>query len=134
MEKFLAPKRTYIRTCRKRSGLTQRDMGFLLSGRDGNSIYRYERGKQTPTLPVALACQIVLGLPVCELFIGIHEEVEAIIHKQARVLLRRARFGKDKKTAQKIVTLKAILGTRRPAPHHLCTNYNNAQSVCSHSL
>lgn len=69
----------YLRTYRRRSGLTQREVAFLLGCETGTQVSRYERRRRLPPLATALACEAILGVPVAELFAGVWEnEVKAI--------------------------------------------------------
>src|SRR5713226_2588747 len=63
----------YLRTYRKRSGLTQREVAFLLGCRNGAQVSRYEKRRRVPPLGMALACEAAFGVPVSELFAGIRE-------------------------------------------------------------
>src|SRR2546421_227517 len=45
----------YLRTYRKRSGLTQREVAFLLGSKNGAQLSRYEKQRRLPPLRTALA-------------------------------------------------------------------------------
>src|SRR2546429_9576493 len=60
----------YLRTYRKRSGLTQREVAFLVGCRNGAQVSRYEKRRRLPPLRTALACEAAFGVPVAELFAG----------------------------------------------------------------
>jgi len=77
----------YLRTHRKRSGLTQRDVAFLLGWKTGGSLGRYEKRRRLPPLKTALACEEIFGVPVGELFAGVRQAVGKDIEKR-RVELR----------------------------------------------
>jgi transcriptional regulator with XRE-family HTH domain len=79
----------YLRTHRKRTGLSQDEVAFLLGCRHGTKVSRYERNNRQPGLETALAYEVLLGTPVRELFVGIFEKVEAITLRRARVLARK---------------------------------------------
>ena len=63
----------YLRTYRKRSGLTQRDVAFLVGCRNGAQVSRYEKRRRLPPLRTALACEAAFGVPVSVLFAGLRE-------------------------------------------------------------
>ncbi len=63
----------YLRTYRKRSGPTQREVAFLLGCENGAQVSRYEKRRRLPPLEAALACEAVFGAPVSELFAGVRE-------------------------------------------------------------
>jgi len=66
----------YLRTYRKRSGLTQGEVAFLLGCKDAGQISRYERRHRLPTLRTALACASILRVPLATLFAGVQAEVD----------------------------------------------------------
>src|SRR5437867_1989895 len=63
----------YLRTYRKRSGLTQREVAFLVGCRNGAQVSRYEKRRRLPPLRTALAFEAAFGAPVSELFAGLRE-------------------------------------------------------------
>lgn len=76
----------YLRTHRKRTGLTQDDLAFLLGCKSGTKVSRYERLIREPNLETAFACQAIFGVPAHELFPGIYQNVEQIIKQRAERL------------------------------------------------
>ena len=75
-----------LRTHRKRSGLSQREVAYLLGWETEAQLSRYERRRVLPRLEMALACQAVLGAPVSDLFPGPYETVAAEVKRRARKL------------------------------------------------
>lgn len=65
----------YLRTYRKRSGLTQGEVAFLLGCKNAGQVSRYERHHRVPTLRTALTCASVLRVPLEKLFAGVQQEV-----------------------------------------------------------
>lgn len=65
----------YLRANRKKSGLTQREVAFLLGCQNGAQVSRYEKRRRMPPLQTALACEAVFGTPVSDLFAGLRESV-----------------------------------------------------------
>jgi len=84
----MAPQKleNYLRTYRKKSGLSQREVAFLLRCRNGTRVSRYEKRQRVPPLPTALACEAVFGAPVSELFAGMREVAGKEIGKRLLVL------------------------------------------------
>ncbi len=72
----------YVRTYRRKSGLTQHEVGFLLGRQNGAQVSRYEKRRRLPPLETALACEAVFGVPVSELFAGISEATNKDIRKR----------------------------------------------------
>ena len=102
---------SYLRTHRKRGGLTQNEMAFLLGCQSGTKISRFERLARRPNLRTALACQVIFGIPAHELFPGVFAEVEKHVSERARLLLDRLRADRKQDHTglrHKLAVLKAI--------------------------
>ena len=65
----------YLRTYRKRAGLSQEEVAFLLGCQDGHKASRYELRKRKPNLETVLAYELIFGTPARELFAGVFEDV-----------------------------------------------------------
>jgi transcriptional regulator with XRE-family HTH domain len=78
----------YLRTYRRRAGLSQPDVAFLLGCKSKAKISRFELGTNLPTLKTALAYQAIFGVPVSELFAGVFEEIEREVTERAKLLQR----------------------------------------------
>ena len=81
--------KSYLRTVRRRSGLTQAEVAFLLGAGDGASMSRYERLSRRPSFRTALGFQAVFGMPADELLPGITADVERKVVERAQLLSRR---------------------------------------------
>jgi transcriptional regulator with XRE-family HTH domain len=79
----------YIRSARKRTGLSQEDLAFLLGRKCGTMVSRYERFRREPTLSTVFALEAVLGKPARELFAGVYERAEGRASERAAELLDR---------------------------------------------
>lgn len=97
----------YLRMHRRRAGLTQGDIAYLLGACSGSKVSRYERFARRPTLETALALEIILGVPVADLFAGVREELEPDIKRRARRLLRR--LAKQQAHRRTLTAVGAIL-------------------------
>ena len=73
----------YIRTYRKRVGLSQRHVAMLLGSSDQTRISRYELNKRRPNIDVVLALEIILGVSARTLFAGRFAALEGTIRKRA---------------------------------------------------
>lgn len=73
----------YLRTHRRKSGLTQRELAYLLGYRAQGQVSRHERTKDVPSFLVAIGYEIVFRVPVAELFPGAYAHVGRLI--EARV-------------------------------------------------
>ena len=61
----------YLRTHRKRAGLSQDEVAFLLGCRSGAKVSRYERLARRLSLETAFAYEALFGVPARELFAGV---------------------------------------------------------------
>jgi transcriptional regulator with XRE-family HTH domain len=95
----------YLRACRKRSGLSQREVGYLLGSRTRAQVSLYER-HHAPPLRTALAFEALFGTPVSEIFFGMRKSAEKELKRRARSLALelRAQDGKrnSRVTSQKL--------------------------------
>jgi transcriptional regulator with XRE-family HTH domain len=99
----------YLRTYRKRSGLSQDEVGFLLGCQNGTKVSRYERFGRKPPLETALACRAIFGVPVEELFAGAYQKVEKKMSKRAQLLTRKLnRATPSPMATRKLQILRAI--------------------------
>ena len=65
----------YLRTHRKRSGLSQHEVAGVLGIENGSLVCRYESGHHLPPLLVALALEALFQVPISQLFRGLGETV-----------------------------------------------------------
>jgi len=65
----------YLRAHRKKSGLSQRDVGKLMGYKDPGQISRHERGTTNPPLAAALAYEMIFRAPVASIFAGTRDSV-----------------------------------------------------------
>lgn len=107
---FMAYKlNNYLRTYRKRAGLSQDEMAYLLGCQSGAKVSRYERFARQPTLQTALAYEAVFGVPVRDLFAGIYQKVERPVSQRAQLLLRKLTTAKpDRLTVRKLEVLRDV--------------------------
>ena len=107
----------YLLTHRKRTGLTQRELAFLLGCRSGANVSRHERLARTPSLETVLAYEAVFGVPARELFAGAYARVKRQTLTRARKLAAQlAASPRDRATVQKLAWLEARLGQEAPRP------------------
>jgi transcriptional regulator with XRE-family HTH domain len=100
----------YVRLYRKRFGLSQQEVAFLLGWRDGSQHSRYEHFSCTPGLRTALALAVIFRVSVCELFLGEYQKVESAVCRQAQRLKGRlAAENPDQRNARKLALLETIV-------------------------
>ncbi|RJR50698.1 MAG: XRE family transcriptional regulator [Desulfobacteraceae bacterium] len=80
---------TYLRTYRKRAGLTQDEMAFLLGCATGAKVSRYECNERRPRLERVFAYEILFRAPARSLFPGVFHEVRMNTLTRAAALARR---------------------------------------------
>ncbi len=78
----------YIRMYRKRTGLTQAEVAYLLGSTHRSKVSRYERGVRIPSLANVIGFEIVFQAPLKALFAGTYEKVNEGIRDRARRLSR----------------------------------------------
>jgi transcriptional regulator with XRE-family HTH domain len=94
----------YLRMYRKRAGLSQDEVAYLLGVKSGTITSRYERFRRTPSLETALAYEAIYGVPVKELFAGVAERAECVVKRRARILDKRmAAAGRQPEQLRRIV-------------------------------
>jgi transcriptional regulator with XRE-family HTH domain len=79
----------YLRMYRKRAGLSQDEVAYLLGTKSGTMTSRYERFRRTPSLETALAYEAIYGVPAKELFAGVSARAERVVRHRARILRKR---------------------------------------------
>jgi len=99
----------YLKTHRKRSGLHQHEVAYLLGTKDGTRVGRYELSIREPTVRTVFALEVIFNVPAKELFAGIYGKVETQTRKRAAKLFERvgARH-QDKAVAHKLASLRVI--------------------------
>jgi transcriptional regulator with XRE-family HTH domain len=72
----------YLLIRRKQAGLSQRALAVVLGLRNEGPLSRYERMEALPPLVTALAYEAVFGIPVSDLFAGVHENIRLDVEKR----------------------------------------------------
>lgn len=72
----------YLRVYRKRAGLSQEELSFLLGWNGAAHVSRYEKRRRKPGIGVAFECQRALGIPVSELFAGLCDKAERRVNSR----------------------------------------------------
>ena len=108
----------YLRTYRKRSGLTQCDVAFLVGCRNGAQVSRYEKRRRLPPLRTALACEAAFGVPVSELFAGLREVAGQAVGERMLALKSKLETGPAQGREARIAAQKLRwLAERHQSPH-----------------
>src|SRR5438552_1862490 len=96
----------YLRTYRKRSGLSQREVAFLVGCRNGAQVSRYEKRRRLPPLRTALACEAAFGVPVSVLFAGLREAAGKAVGERMLALRSKLETGAAQGRDARISVLK----------------------------
>lgn len=75
-----------MRTRRKLSGLTQREIAYLLGSDSPSVVSKHERTDAIPSLPIALGYEIIFGEPISVLFNQVYASIEDEIERRAAEL------------------------------------------------
>jgi transcriptional regulator with XRE-family HTH domain len=78
-----------FRSWRRRSGLTQEDVAFLVGLRAASQVSRHESGDREPDLRLALGYKLVFDATVHELLPTIFADVATKIGSRAKMLIER---------------------------------------------
>jgi transcriptional regulator with XRE-family HTH domain len=102
----------YLRTYRKRAGLSQVEVAFLLGCESGAKVSRYEHAARRPSLETIVAYEVILDAALRDLFAGLYHDVEKQTRKRAGILIRKleaARHG-DPRVLRKLAILETLHG------------------------
>src|SRR2546425_8338981 len=97
----------YLRTFRKRSGLSQDEVAFLLGGENGGMVSRYEQFNRAPSLETACDLEALFGIPVRDLFAGTFAKRSRRMAQRARLLEKKLESAHPL-TTQKLNTIRSI--------------------------
>ena len=99
----------YLRTFRRRAGLSQDEVAFLLGCQSGAHVCHYERFRRVPSLRTALAFAVIFQTPIQMLYAGEFQKVEQAIRRRAKRLSARLSVANtDPSTARKVALLDAV--------------------------
>jgi transcriptional regulator with XRE-family HTH domain len=102
----------YLLAHRKRSGLSQAEIAFLLGNEGGETVCRHECFEREPSLRTALSYEAIYQKHARELFPGVYREIEEQVAKRAKTLTSRMDLQKDNQhTDQKRQALAMIEDT-----------------------
>ncbi len=99
----------YLRTHRKRLGLSQEEVAFLLGVQSGAKICRYERIVREPTFKAAIAFELIFQRPVREVFKGLFQEIADEIAPRARKLLAKYENDESKRGVHKLAVISKMV-------------------------
>ena len=100
---------SYLRTFRKSSGLTQKEVAFLVGAKSGAQLSRYERLKRLPPTEALISLMIIFKKGPHELFPHLHDKLLKLIHFRASELHEELQGNTRTDTKDKLDTLEAFL-------------------------
>lgn len=107
----------YLRMYRKRVGLTQQEVAWLLGCEHDTKVSRYERFTREPSPRTIFAYEVIFQTPARVLFEGMYQKVEQRTQHRARLLLRRLVAAREPASPAKLQALRAMSGKEcRPSP------------------
>lgn len=97
----------FLRNHRRRAGLSQDEVAFLLGSKSSTGVAHHEGSIHEPSLRAAMAYEVIFRASLKELFAGMYERVEADVIKRANKLLRRLPV--ESMSEEKLRALMAIV-------------------------
>ncbi len=111
---------SYLRPLRRRWGLTQKELAFLIGAKSGAAISRLERLQRTPTLTAMIACEIIFDAAHMKLFPERYAQVREAVLARANELYEALQGNPSRVTRAKLDFLESVL-TRTEGNHELIT-------------
>src|SRR5215471_14281398 len=112
---------SYLRAYRRRSGLTQAEVCFLLGAGSDAQMSRYERLTRRPGLHTTFGLQVIFGLATRDIlpreFLAVEQKVIARAHLLSRRLERETNTALTRRKLQFLSTLISRRGNA--ARHHI---------------
>lgn len=110
----------YLRAYRKRSGLSQEEVAYLLGAQTDSNVWLYEAGRRIPALPNLIAYERIFRTSGAHLYAGVSEVIEKRIQARAK-RLSAALAGKSFTASRerKLKFLRVLLSDDAHAPHRL---------------
>ena len=110
----------YLVSNRKRLGLSQADVAFLLGGEGTEKVSRHERFHHEPSLRTALAYEAIYKRSVAEILSALYGKIEREVAGRAKVLARKTMGAKpNRRNSHKVRVLEDIAGELPLIPKNL---------------
>jgi DNA-binding XRE family transcriptional regulator len=102
--------KTYVRPLRRRWGLTQKELAFIIGAKSGTVVSRIEGVKRTPNVATVLACALVFDVaaPV-ELFPVLVSQIHENVRRRVNELYEELQGNPNKLTRKKLDFFEAVL-------------------------
>ncbi|MDD5544695.1 MAG: hypothetical protein PHX83_16130 [Acidobacteriia bacterium] len=108
----------YLRTYRKKSAFSQREVAYLLGTRSDTKISRHECFARVPSLRTVFIYEVIYRVPARDLFVGVFERAHHETLKRVECLRQHLQNRpSDPVTTHKIKSLTSILTQSRASAH-----------------
>jgi transcriptional regulator with XRE-family HTH domain len=107
---------------RKRRGLEQKNVAYLLNHHTADQVSRYELGTRMPTLETALLLEMIYGAPLRVLYKDIYERLQAELRerlKRVPQMEERIAGFLDEDAVREYCAYRELLQTGQPAKSDL---------------
>ena len=104
----------YLRTYRRRSGFSQREIAHLLGASSGEKVSRYESFARNPSVVTVFAYEIIFNQPAREIFAGVYDAVRDNVRTRAKRMekMLAASLADDSRAARKLQLLRDLAAMR----------------------
>ena len=99
---------TYLKTYRKKLGLSQGDLALLFGYQTGSTVSRYERSRRPPSRDDVFASVFIFGVPDHELFPSTFRNVAKLVQARAHRLLEQEK-GNPRRNVRRTRSLEKIV-------------------------
>lgn len=101
----------YVRSHRKRAGLFQHEVAFLLGSRSNSRLSRCEHFRSVPGFRTTLALLVIFHASPRDIFSGEYHRINQAVRRRAKRLSARLQAsGTHPQTARKLAFLQTIIG------------------------
>jgi transcriptional regulator with XRE-family HTH domain len=100
---------SYLRPYRRRWGLTQQELAFLIGVKSRTAVSRIEGLKRRPSLNAVFTCMMIFNMPALDLFPGLMSELHQAIRERASELYEELQGDPSKSTRLKLDFLEGLL-------------------------
>lgn len=100
---------TYVRSFRRRHGLSHENFAFLLGVKSSSHVSRIERAERRPNAPILIACSLIFGCPATDLFPMLFADARAGLLQRAQKLFDDLQGNPRRITGAKLDLLEDLL-------------------------
>ena len=100
---------SYLRSERRKWGLTQTELARLLGSQSRTKISRLEHGVRVPSVESLISCLVLFGVSAPELFPHLYSRIEERVLRDAAALLEELAGDTSRKSARKRELLRLAL-------------------------